>query len=363
LDIEPFPDSSTGLPLTPPPPEGLPSKIFLQHRGLRAGWRLLIYAVFVAALGFGGGFVLQQFVRPSHGVFSPGYLLAQEAFSFVVIFSAAMIMAQFERRSAGVYGLPLSGAFGKLFWQGSLIGLIEVSALVGLIAAFGGYSFGGLAVHGGELLRWGMLWAIFFLFVGLFEEFLFRGYLQFTLADMGFWTAAILFSALFWVLHLSHRGDGVGFWLAATWLVLIFGWIRSSSQGKNATGIGFWPAAILLSLLFGRVHLDNPGEGWVGAAGVAMIGLVFAFALRRTGNLWLVVGWHASFDFGETFLFSVPNSGIVFSGHLSNAALHGATWLTGGTVGPEGSIFSFLIMGILAFAVHLLFPPKKTEPA
>lgn len=363
MDIEPFPDSSTGLPLTPPPREDLPSKIFLRDGGLRAGWRLLIYAVFVAALGFGGGLVLPQFVRPSRGVFSPGYLLAQEAFSFIVIFSAAAIMAQIERRSASVYGLPLRGAFGKLFWQGSLIGLIEVSALVGLIAAFGGYSFGGLAVHGGELLRWGMLWAVFFLFVGLFEEFLFRGYIQFTLADMGFWTAAVLFSALFWRLHMSHRGDGVGYWLAAIWLVLIVGWIRSSSQGENAKGIGFWPAAILLSLLFGRVHLDNPGEGWVGAAGVATIGLVFAFALRRTGNLWLVVGWHASFDFGETFLFSVPNSGIVFSGHLSNAALHGATWLTGGTVGPEGSIFSFLIMGILAFAVHLLFPAKKTEPA
>jgi len=330
---------------------------------LRAGWRLLIYAVFVAALGFSGGFVLRQFVRPSHGVLSPGYLLIQEAFSFIVIFAAALIMAQIERRPAGVYGLPLRGAFGKLFWQGCLIGLIEVSALVGLIAAFGGYSFGGLALHGGELLRWGLLWAVFFVFVGLFEEFLFRGYIQFTLADMGFWTAAILFSALFWRLHMSHRGDGVGFWLAAIWLALILGRVRSSGQGENPKGIGFWPAATLLSLLFGRVHLDNPGEGWVGAAGVVMIGLIFAFALRRTGNLWLVVGWHACFDFGETFLYSVPNSGLVFEGHLSNASLNGKAWLTGGTVGPEGSVFSFLTMGLLAIAIHFLFPAKKTEPA
>jgi membrane protease YdiL (CAAX protease family) len=220
-------------------------------------------------------------------------------------------MAQIERRSVGVYGLPIRGAFGKLFWQGCLIGLVEVSALVGLIAAFGGYSFGGLAIHGRELLRWGILWAVFFVFVGLFEEFLFRGYTQYTLAD----------------------------------------------------GIGFWPAAVVLSCSFGAVHLGNPGEGWVGAAGVVAIGLIFAFALRRTGNLWLCVGWHASFDFGETFLYSVPNSGIVFQGHLSNASLHGAKWLTGGTVGPEGSVFSFLTMGILAVAIHLLFPAKKTEPA
>jgi len=331
--------------------------------GLRAGWRLLIYAALVAALFFCGSLVLRQFVRPSGGVFSPGHLLIQEAFSFVAIFAAALIMAKLERRSAGVYGLPWRGAFGKLFWHGCLIGLIEVSALVGLIAVFGGYSFGGLAVHGGELLRWGLLWAVFFLFVGLFEEFLFRGYIQFTLAEMGFWTAAILFSALFWRLHMSHRGDGVGFWLAAMWLVLIIGRFGLGTEGEHAKGIGFWAAAILLSLLFGRVHLENPGEGWVGAAGVVVIGLVFAFALRRTGNLWLVVGWHASFDFGETFLYSVPNSGIVFQGHLSNATLHGARWLTGGTVGPEGSVFSFLTMGILAIAIHFLFPAKKTQPA
>ena len=311
MDVEPLQDPSPTPPFQAPPREGILSKIFLNDKGLRAGWRLLIYAAFVAGLGFGGGLVLRQFVRPSHGVFSPGYMFIQEAFSFSVIFAAAVIMAQIERRSVGVYGLPIRGAFGKLFWQGCLIGLVEVSALVGLIAAFDGYSFGGLAIHGRELLRWGILWAVFFVFVGLFEEFLFRGYTQYTLAD----------------------------------------------------GIGFWPAAVVLSCSFGAVHLGNPGEGWVGAAGVVAIGLIFAFALRRTGNLGLCVGWHASFDFGETFLYSVPNSGIVFQGHLSNASLHGAKWLTGGTVGPEGSIFSFLTMGILAVAIHLLFPAKKTEPA
>jgi len=294
-----------------PPPEGILHKIFLNDKGLRGGWRLLIYAAFVAALGFGGGIVLQQFIRPTRGVFSLGSSFAYEVFCFTVVYGAALIMAQIEGRSPGDYGLPLRGAFGKLFWQGCLIGLLEVSALIGLIAAFGGYSFGDVALHDKELLRWGILWAVFFVFVGLFEEFMFRGYTQYTLAD----------------------------------------------------SIGFWPAAIVLSCLFGAVHLSNPGEGWVGAAGVVTIGLVFAFALRRTGNLWLVIGWHASFDFGETFLYSVPNSGIVFEGHLSNAALHGAKWLTGGTVGPEGSVFSFLTMGILAIAIHLLFPAKKTEPA
>jgi len=363
LDAEPIADPSPTPPLQGPPPQGILSKIFLNDNGIRGGWRLLIYAALVAGLGFGGGIVLQQFIRPTRGVFSLGSSFAYEVFCFTVVFGAALIMAQIEGRSPGAYGLPLSGAFGKLFWQGCLIGLVEISVLVGLIAVFGGYSFGDVALHRKEMLRWGILWAVFFVFVALFEEFSFRGYTQFTLADIGFWPAGISFSIFFWRFHLSNPGDGIGFWLVALWLSLIFGRVRLSSQDENAKGIGFWPSAILLSLLFGRVHLSNPGESWVGALGVVMIGLIFAFALRRTGSLWLVVGWHASFDFGETFFYSVPNSGLVFEGHLSNASLHGAKWLTGGTVGPEGSIFSFLTMGILAFVIHVLFPAKKPEPA
>ncbi|HKV60507.1 MAG TPA: CPBP family intramembrane glutamic endopeptidase [Candidatus Acidoferrum sp.] len=233
-------------------------------------------------------------------------VLREDVLSFLAAFGAALAMAKLERRDVDVYGLPRKRAFGKLFWQGCFLGLVEVSVLLGSIAALGGYSFGSVALHGQEIARWGGLWFVAFVAVGLSEEFLFRGYTQYTLAR----------------------------------------------------GIGFWPAAILLSVLFGAGHLWNPGESYVGAAGVTATGLVFAFTLRRTGNLWLAVGWHAAFDFGETFLYSVPDSGMLFEHHLSNASLHGATWLTGGTVGPEGSVFSFLTMGIMAMAVHFLFPGK-----
>ena len=307
MDPEPSPDDSPVPPFTAPPPESLLGKVFLHEGGLRAGWRLLIYAALVAGIGFAGGILVLPFAP--HARRQVFHVFLEEALGFLAVFGAALIMARIERRPVAVYGLPLRGAFGKLFWQGGLFGLVEISALVGLIYAFGGYSFGSLALHGGEVWQWGILWAAAFVVVGLFEEFLFRGYTLCTLAQ----------------------------------------------------GVGFWPAAILLSCLFGAVHLENPGEDWVGAASVVAIGLVFAFALRRTGNLWFVVGWHASFDFGETFLFSVPNSGLHFDGHLSNASLSGARWLTGGSVGPEGSAFSFLTVGVLALLIHVLFPPRGSR--
>ena len=283
--------------------------IFYNDNGLRSGWRILIYIVLIVVLAFAMNLVLDKiFHVPKISTPGPGQIFLQEFLLFILVFLPACFMAWLERRAVGDYGLPIQSLFGVRFWQGCALGVVEIVVLMGCIAAFGGYSFGSLNLQGPAVFKWALYWALFFIVVGLFEEFAFRGYLQFTLAD----------------------------------------------------GMGFWPAAWILSLGFGAVHLGNKGEGWVGAAGVAMIGLIFALALRRTGNLWLVVGWHAAFDFGETFLFSVPNSGAIFPGHLSNAALHGPAWLTGGTVGPEGSVFSFITMAAAAVFIHKAFPTRKS---
>lgn len=304
-ESSPEPTSTPAFPA--PPPQGLASKIFFNHEGLRAGWSLILYTAFGLMIWYPLAMVVTLFGGFREGSYSPQSVALGEFVSFAAAYGAALAMARIERLPADVYGLPLSHAFGKSFWQGVFFGLCEVSLLVGLIAAFGGYSFASLALRGTALVGWGLLWGVAFVLVGFSEEFMFRGYVQYTLTR----------------------------------------------------GIGFWPGAVCLSLLFGAAHLKNPGEGIIGALNVAVTGLVFAFALRRTGNLWLAVGWHAAFDFGETFLFSVPDSGFVFDHHLSNAVLRGPAWLTGGTVGPEGSVFGFLTMGIAALVIHFLFPAKK----
>src|SRR5271167_158025 len=297
-----------GSPVSLPPVPR--TNVFRNEQGIRAGWRLLIYlAIVLVTVGALHSLFQAMHGRPRGGTPPPSVQLFSEATTFLVIFGAAFVMSRIEHRPLGVYGIPAREAFGKKFWLGCFFGLLEISALVGLIALFGGYSFGPLALNGTQILQWAAYYAVFFLFVGFFEEFLFRGYTQFTLGD----------------------------------------------------GIGFWPAATVLSVLFGFVHYFNPGEGIVGAASVVLVALLFVFTLRRTGNLWYAIGLHAAFDFGETFLYSVPDSGFLFPSHLSDAALHGARWLTGGTVGPEGSVFCFLTMGLQFLVVLWLFPKNKSQ--
>jgi uncharacterized protein len=237
--------------------------------------------------------------------------LFQELLLFLTAFIPAGFLGFTERHPIADFGLPVGTRSLLQFSQGFLFGLAEIAALIGLISACGGYSFGTIALHGSPLWAWLGYWLVFFFFVGLAEEFAFRGYAQFTLTQ----------------------------------------------------SIGFWPAAIALSVGFGAIHLTNPGESWIGIVDVVGTGLLLAFALKRTGNLWLAVGWHAAFDFGESFLFSVPDSGTLLEGHLSNATLHGSIWLTGGTVGPEGSVFSFITMAAAALFIHKAFPARKPSPS
>jgi hypothetical protein len=234
-------------------------------------------------------------------------MLVQECVGLIAVFAAAVIMGLLETRPFGGYGLPRADAFGARFWQGTVWGIAMIAGIIFLIRAFGGFSFGELALRGRELWGYAALWVVVFICVGLFEEFLFRGYAQFTLA----------------------------------------------------TGIGFWPAATALSAVFGYLHLKNNGEGYVGALSVFVIGMFFCLTLRRTGDLWFAVGLHAAFDWGETFLFSVPDSGLVAPGHLLNSSFHGPVWLTGGTVGPEGSIMAFAIVALATVLFVIVYPAKE----
>jgi membrane protease YdiL (CAAX protease family) len=289
--------------ISPPPAE---RGVFHNHSLLFVLLRIGIYFALAEGVSFALQWIMVALSAGEISVYSPKILTISEGSSLAGAFAAGIAMSQLEGRAFGDYGLPLRGAFGKLFWQGTLFGLAEISTVIGVIATFGSYHFGGLAIHGADLVRWAAFWGAFFILVGLYEEFAFRGYVQFTLAQ----------------------------------------------------AVGFWPAAVLLSVAFGFVHRTNPGESKMGLAGVVLTGLLWCFSLRRTGNLWFAVGMHASFDFGETFLYSVPDSGVVFRGHLSNATLAGPAWLTGGSAGPEASVCDFAMLLIFFYVFHRLYPSR-----
>jgi membrane protease YdiL (CAAX protease family) len=279
--------------------------MFRGPNGIRAGWRVLIFAALVAAVGIalGMAFMLVILLRGGHAAarfqesaLTPLGLSLSEAAILLCTGVAALIMARIEHRQFGQYGLPARSAFGKHFWMGTLAGFLAISTCLLGIFALHGFRLTGMAIHGSTIVSATLAWSLTFVLVGLAEEFCFRGYLQFTLT----------------------------------------------------TGMGFWPSAFLLSALFGLAHAGNPGESKAGLFSVVIFGLLFCLFLRRTGNLWWAVGFHAGWDWGQTFFYGVADSGIPPYHNLFNSAFNGPRWLTGGSVGPEASVFAPIVLVIVA---------------
>jgi membrane protease YdiL (CAAX protease family) len=289
------PSAAISVPTEPHPLH----HVFIGPNGLRAGWRLLIYIALWRLFAF----VLGYLVLP-RGTLEIWQDMAGETKQMVAAILPALVMAAIERRPFGAYGLPGRQAFGKLFWAGMLWGIATITLLVFAIGGFGDFSLGTVALHGVRVLKFAIFWGGYFTVVGFFEEFLLRGYSQFTLA----------------------------------------------------TGMGFWPTAVLLSIVFAALHTGNPGETFIGLVAVAAIGLFFCLTLHRTGTLWFAVGFHASFDWGESYLYSVRDSGTTITGHLLNSTFHGSHWITGGTVGPEGSLLVYVVIAAAWFVFHRRYP-------
>lgn len=264
-------------------------RILFISKEIRAGWRLLIFLVLVIGLLNASNLLVGRLL---HVADETVLFLVREVMDFLIFLLASWIMGRIEHRTIGDYGLPWRRMFRAQFWQGALLGFAAITSLLVAMRVAGVFYFGTFALHSAEVWKWGTIWLLVFVLVALREEFRARGYALFTLSS----------------------------------------------------GIGFWPAAILSAAYFGYSHHGNSGEDWIGLFNAGAFGILLCFLLRRTGDLWMPIGFHMAFDWGETYFYGVANSGQVLPGHLLNSSSIGPVWLSGGTVGPEGSFLCTLMI-------------------
>jgi hypothetical protein len=232
--------------------------------------------------------------------------------SCVVVLVATAIMAKIEKLPVLSYGFMGERRLSR-FVLGIAGGIAALSALVLALKMSGFLIFDGQALHGKSAWSYGLQWGLAFLLTGLFEESLLRGYLQFTLTR----------------------------------------------------GIGFWWAALLLSLGFGATHLANHGESPIGILSVIVIGLVLCLILWLTKSLYWAVGLHTGWDWAQSYIYGVPNSGQVASGHLFATHPSGGLLWSGGPTGPEGSIYVIPTMALIAVGLWIAWSQsvRRKKPA
>lgn len=293
-----------------PPAHGL-RWIFVGRNGIRAGWGILIFIVVFAAVGFGIALLMRHIFGQRHlgGTMSPAVGLISEFLQFLCVIVATGVLALIERKSLLAYGYQ-GKARGTRFLFGFVWGFVAISALVFALWKLGYLAFDGQMLHGSAMINYAAVWGLMFLIVALTEESLLRGYLQYT----------------------------------------------------TTRGIGFWWGALLFSLLFGLGHTSNAGESPIGLVSAGLIGLVFCLSIWYTGSLYWAVGFHAAWDWGESYFYGTADSGLVMKGHLYGTHPLGKILWSGGKTGPEGSFLILPLLAVMAILMWLWWGRRVQSP-
>jgi CAAX protease family protein len=280
----------------------------------RARGKALLH--FISFMGLAVGFTLLALVVAKYvfkiNVDVDGPVSVKEIFVgnfFLAIVNAALpttIVVAATHESSVAFGWGRSRRLRHL-GIGVAAGFGLLSALLLAMSLLGGYSFGYLALAPAQCVEYGTTYLMVFALTAVSEEGALRGY---------------------GLVQLSRA-------------------------------ISFWPAAVVMSTLFLALHLVHKNETPIGLAQVGLVGLILAYSFRRSGALWFALGFHASWDYAQSFVFGVPDSGVSLPGALLHPTVHGPSWLTGGSAGPEGSVLVLPILAALAVVTHFAFPTPR----
>ena len=269
---------------------------------LRAGWRLLLHTllmvVITAILVF--GYILTLGL-PNWMTSTEPYLLT--GIQLLVITLTTWIARRFiDRRSFRSLGFQID----KHTLTDLAFGFCLPALMMGLIFAFE-WGMGWLHVEG---WMWntappasvftGVLGGLAtFIFVGYYEELLFRGY-----------------------------------------------YLQNMIEGANLP----W-ALFLSSAIFSIMHLGNPNSTWASTLGLLAAGYFMAYGWVRTRRLWLSIGLHIGWNFFEGPVFGFPVSGLGVT-HLIRQSIDGPVLITGGAFGPEAGL---VILPVIALSAALIW--------
>lgn len=167
------------------------------------------------------------------------------------------------------------------FLKGLGVGLVLMMLCALLLYANGNVVFEKAVITGNAIC----LYLLYFLLISVFEEFLFRSYPLFALAER----------------------------------------------------YPLWFAVLVNGLLFAFAHFANPGITVLGVLNITLAGMLFALYTLQKRNIAWAVGVHFAWNFTQAVVLGYNLSGNKMSGFVK-AVPKGVDYLSGGEFGIEGSV-------------------------
>ena len=126
--------------------------------------------------------------------------------------------------------------------------------------------------------------------------------------------------------------------------------------------IGIKFTIILLSFLFTCIHLINPNLDIIGLANVFLAGVTFSLIYYYTGNLWIVGAMHTLWNFILGFIVGSQISGIItYHSIFFSIPVENKDLISGGAFGFEASIVTTVVELAISLFVIYLIKKRKNE--
>ena len=186
---------------------------------------------------------------------------------------------------------------------GLLLGAASITLIIGINYIMGDTRFNG--VH----ITWDLLLGlILFISVGFVEEILVRGCFQ----------------------HIIYYRHGIA-----------------------------W-AIIIPSLIFSVMHFLNPNISYIAALNIALVGIVFGIMTYKSGNLWMAIGYHITWNYFQGNIFNTEVSGSAYGRGLIKSIRVEDNLLNGGAFGIEGGLICTLLLIITIIYFGFFYKKEKS---
>lgn len=221
--------------------------------------------------------------------------------NMISIFITIILFKVMNKRSKEEMGLTSFKKDYKDLVIGLVLGAASISLITMVLYGIGDMQFKGIYITKDLIIG-----LIFFITVGLVEEILTRGCFQ----------------------HIIYYRHGI-----------------------------VW-AIIIPSLIFSALHFLNPNISYVAAVNIALVGVIFGLMTYKTGNLWMAIGYHITWNFFQGNIFNIEVSGTQHGTALVAGTRTVDTIFNGGNFGIEGGFICTILL-VITLLFFLVFYKKR----
>jgi len=273
-------------------------KMFKNRFGhIRAGWRMLVYVFLMAIMLTPIGLILQN-TNIEVTIDSPWKLIGDLTQITFLILAAYVLLRWLDKRPFGLLGLSFSSGWFREVKIGLVMGF-GIMTFMFLIFWITGLTEVSAGAMNFDVLKTLLGMGVIFIFAGIIEEIITRGYL-----------------------------------------------LQSLAEGSRQ-----WIAMGILSLLFSLAHMANPNWSLAGAINIFLAGILLSVAYFKTRSLWLPNGLHMAWNWTQGPLWGMNVSGFEIPNTFMVSKPVGPEWLSGGEFGAEGSYIAVIAISALTWYI------------